>query len=135
MKYQYRFATECVEVDIDEEWVCVLREFDRQERNGNIKAEKGSIHYDAFGFVPDFMGLLEKGYSPKDETLAQIFDGSPAFEYALEHLTPRHCDVILRRAVLEESFPSIASAIGCMLGNFQRVKTDERCTLLPIFWM
>lgn len=110
MKYQYQFATENITIDIDEEWVCVLREFDRMERNSNIKSQKSSIHYDAFAFVPDFLGLHEKGYLPKDETVAEIFDGSPAFEYALAHLTPRHCDVLFRRAILEESFPSIAKS-------------------------
>ena len=105
--------------------MAVLREMDRLERNSNISESRKSIHYDAFGFEPDFMGIEEKGYAEAPENLADIFDGSPAFEYAVEHLLPKHREVLYRRAVQEESFASIArsfdSSTSVVWSYYQRL--------------
>ena len=45
MKYQYRFGIGYEDIELDEEWVAVLKDFDPKERNNNIKARKSSIHY------------------------------------------------------------------------------------------
>lgn len=100
MKYQYRFGTGFEDVELDEEWVSVLKELDRVERNDNIKVQKASIHYDAFGFEPDFLGK-------DDLNLAAMLNGSPAFEYAISHLLPRHQEILFRRAVNGEKFADI----------------------------
>lgn len=112
MKYQYKFGTGYESVEVDEEWMAVLREMDRLERNSNISESRKAIHYDAFGFEPDFMGVDEKGYADSIADLADIFDGSPAFEYAVDHLLPKHREVLYRRAVQEESFASIARSFN-----------------------
>ena len=112
MKYQYKFGTGYESIEVDEEWLSVLREMDRLERNNNIGESRKGIHYDAFGFEPDFMGVEEKGYADPVSSLADIFDGSPAFEYAVDHLLPKHREVLYRRAVQEESFASIARSFG-----------------------
>ena len=78
MKYQYKFGTGYESVEVDEEWMAVLREFDRVERNANERQRyHTACHIEAFEFVPDFMGTEEKGYETVTEDLASVFDGSP----------------------------------------------------------
>ena len=77
MRYQYKFGTGYESIEVDEEWMAVLREMDRLERNSNISESRKSIHYDAFGFEPDFMGIEEKGYAEAPENLADIFTSCP----------------------------------------------------------
>lgn len=109
MKYRYKFGTGYEEIEVDEEWLAVLKELDRNDGSADRKQRRYSaVHYDAFGFVPDFMGVEERGYAEPYTDLASMFDGSPAFEYALSFLLPKHQEVLYRRAVQGESFPSIA---------------------------
>ena len=112
MDYVYKFSTGYRSVELDEEWVATLKEMDRLERNKNISESRNNIHYDAFGFEPDFMGSEDKGYDDITDELSAFFDGTPAFEYAVEHLLPKHREVLYRRAVQEESFASIARSFG-----------------------
>lgn len=106
MKYQYKFGTGYEDVELDEEWVAVLKDFDRLERNNEGRQRYSTkLHYDAFEFVPEFMGK-------EDEGLSEMFDGTPAFEYAIEHLLPRHREILFRRASKGEMFKDIGKSYG-----------------------
>lgn len=105
MKYRYWFNNEIVEVDIDPEWAEMLKEMDRKERNDNITARYKNFHYDSIDFEPSFMGKEEP-------ELSDMFDGSPAFEYAVRQLPAREMDVLKRRALYDEPYPSIAKDYG-----------------------
>ena len=73
MKYKYKFGTGYEDVELDEEWVAVLKDLDRLEQNHDARQWCSTrLHYDAFEFVPDFMGK-------EDENLSALLDGSPAF--------------------------------------------------------
>lgn len=110
MKYQYRFGTGHEDVEVDEEWYTVLRELDRQEYNSNRRETRRHVHIDAYPYVPEFYGKEDQGYSDVEFDLTALFDGSPAFEHAVSYLLPRHRDVLYRRAVLGETFRSIAES-------------------------
>ena len=101
MKYQYKFGTGYESIEVDEEWMAVLRDLDRLEQNHDARQRYSTrLHYDAFEYVPEFM-------AKEDEGLSQLFDGSPAFDYAIEHLLPRHQDILFRRAYKGEMFKDI----------------------------
>jgi len=106
MKYQYRFGTGFEDVELDEEWVAVLKDFDRSEGNQDRRQRRyTALHYDALEFTPDFMGK-------EDDDLVSLLDGTPAFEYAIDHLLPRHREILYRRAAKGEMFKDIGKAYG-----------------------
>lgn len=104
MKYKYYFGTGSEEIEVDEEWFAVLKDMDRLEDNHEARQRYSTkLHYDAFEFVPEFM-------AKEDEVLSSMFDGSPAFEYAIEHLIPKHREILYRRAVNGEMFKDIGKS-------------------------
>ena len=106
MKYQYKFSTGYVEVEVDPKWVALLKEFDRQESNSNRKQRRYTAeYYDGLEFVPEYMG-------EEDKNISQFFDGSLAFEYAVSHLLPKHREILIRRALLGEKWIDIERALG-----------------------
>lgn len=106
MKYKYKFGTGYEDVELDEEWVAVLKDLDRLEQNHDARQRYSTrLHYDAFEFVPDFMGK-------EDENLSALLDGSPAFEYAIDHLLLRHREILFRRASKGEMFKDIGKSYG-----------------------
>lgn len=110
MKYKYRFSDDQVDIEVDEKWGAVLEDLDRKERNNNYSEVKKSIHYDAFDFEPDFMG-------EEDKALTALFDGSPAYEYAIQRIPKRGAEILLRRALKKEKFIDIATSYGIERAN------------------
>lgn len=113
MRFQYKFATGYESIEVDEEWMAVLKEFDRLENNSDRRHRYHDIHYHAIPFEPDFMGKEDSGFSELDNKMSALFDGTPAFNYALSFLTPKHQEVLYRRAIQGETFSSIANSYGC----------------------
>ena len=106
MKYQYKFGTGIEDVELDEEWIAILKDFDRLENNHNKRQQNHTaVHYDAFEFVPGFM-------AQEDDGLTALLDGTPAFEYAIDHLLPRHREILYRRASRGETFKDIGKSYG-----------------------
>lgn len=105
MKYKYWFNGESTEIEVDPEWAEILLKLDKEERNNYFSEKLKSIHYEAFGFEPDFMGKEES-------EIAAIFDGTPAYDYAVQQIPSREMDILRRRALDGEPYPSIAKSYG-----------------------
>ena len=48
----------------------------------------------------------------EDSNLAELLDGTPAFEYAIEHLIPKYREILYRRAYKGEKYKDIAKDYG-----------------------
>lgn len=105
VNYKYKFNDSFVDIDVDEEWLSVLKEMDRTERNTNIKEQHGHFSLDAHDYTAETIGK-------EDQNLLALFDGSPVYEYALKHLLPRHQIILFRRGVLGDRLVDIGSTYG-----------------------
>ena len=47
MKIKYQFATETVEIEVDDDWGCLVIDMDRQEYNNNHKETRRHVSLDA----------------------------------------------------------------------------------------
>ena len=101
MEYTYNFATENYTIEVDERTYAMLKEADRLERN-NTQTYRRWIHsLESYGFEPEFMAVEDDAF--KDEAPA-----SPAYQYAIRRIRPKHQDILIRRLVYGETFPQIA---------------------------
>lgn len=101
--YKYKFNNEYVNIDIDQDWVDMLNEMDRLERNNNIKEQKGHFSLDSKDFYADIIGKEDKNFN------ALFNEASPAFSYAMEHIVPRSRIIIYRRAIVGDPLAVIAA--------------------------
>ena len=105
MKFRYDFVNGHETIEVDEEWMAVLREFDRLEYNAEKRQRYHCWHYDAYTYEGSEMGK-------EDSDLAELLDGTPAFEYAIEHLIPKYREILYRRAYNGEKYKDIAKDYG-----------------------
>lgn len=103
-KYTYKFRDGHIEIETTEKWFAALREADRVESNNNITEQHKTIHYDAFGFEPDFMG--------QEDVFLSGSDDNPAFEYAMGQIPPKAREIITRRFLNHETNAVIGAALG-----------------------
>ena len=105
MKYKYEFSTGDEEIEVSRKWDRILHELDHAENYSDIKETRSCVHYDAFENPGDLVHTLDRG-------ITSMFDGSPAFDYAVAHLKPRHYDLIVRRVIRGEMYTEIAKEYG-----------------------
>lgn len=110
MKYKYWFSTGAVEIELGDEWGSLLKELDKKDAAINYWDQKGVVHYDGLEFEPSFMGGPERGIS-------QMFDESPAFEYAKERIPDKYMKLLVQRGINGETFKKIAKEMGCTSVN------------------
>ena len=101
MEYTYKFATGEETIEVDEETHARLKDADRIDHNNARKYRRWNHSLDAYGWEPEFMGVED------DHAKAEI-PNSPAYTYAMSHLTPRYQEILIRRLVYCEQFPKIA---------------------------
>lgn len=126
MRYKYEFSTGDEVVEVSEEWDRILRELDHEEHYSDIKETKPCVHYDAFEDPGDLVHSDDRG-------IAAMFDGSPAFDYAVSHLKPRHYDLLCRRVLRGEMYTEIAKEYGCSNSSLTRV-FRQACIRLARFY-
>lgn len=89
MKIKYEFATETVEIEVDETWGTVLVDLDRQEYNNDHAETRRHCSLDAYG--ENHMDLA----SEEDSFTALLRrETTEAIEKALEQLKPAHRELI-----------------------------------------
>ena len=113
MKYKYDFSTGGEEIEVSKKWDRILRELDHEETYSDIKQTKPCVHYDAFEDPGYLANSLDKG-------ITSLFDGSPAFDYAVAHLLPKYYDLLKRRVLSGEMFTEIAKDYGVGPSNIRK---------------
>ena len=103
MLYTYKFVTGDETIEVDEETYAILKDADRLERNSSIKYRKSTNSIDAYGFEPSFMGV-------EDEKFKNDPTKSPAYEYAMSHLTPRYQAIMIHRLIHGKKWQEVADA-------------------------
>ena len=132
MRFRYDFVNGHETIEVDEEWMAVLREFDRLEGNSDRRHRYHNIHYHAIEYEPDFMGK-------EDEGITELLDGTPAFEYATEHLIPKYREILYRRAYKGEKYKDIAKDYGvtdtCIFHIYRRASERFRKYYEEGYWL
>lgn len=89
MKIKYTFATETVEIEVNDEWAAVLVDLERQEYNNNHAETRRHCSLEALN--------LDDAYLPSDANLEQdVFDRTDkdTLRAAIAELEPRQQDLI-----------------------------------------
>ena len=106
MKIKYTFATETVEIEVDEAWGTVLIDFDRQEYNNDHAETRRHCSLEAYG---ENHGEL---VSAMDTAGSRFSQGLPDdVAEALEQLKPAHRELI--RALFFEGMSNEEYAQRC----------------------
>lgn len=89
MKIKYEFATETVEIEVDEVWATVLVELDRQEYNNDHAETRRHCSLDA-------CGVNHEELASGEDTLSALIGREDAGEVhaALARLKPAHRELI-----------------------------------------
>ena len=103
MKYTYKFTNYEEIIEINEDTYALLKEADRLDRNNAQTYRRHNISLDSFGFEPEFLAV-------EDDALEQDPPSTPAYQYALRHLIPKHQDILIRRLLNGEQFAKIAQS-------------------------
>ena len=80
MEYTYKFLTDAQTVEVDEQWVKILAQMDREEQANNKAESRRHLHMDAF----DYQGEV---FSCDDQVLLQL-SGSLSSQEELIRLLP-----------------------------------------------
>ena len=80
MEYTYKFLTDAQTVEVDEQWVKILAQMDREEQANNKAESRRHLHMDAF----DYEGEV---FSCDDQVLLQL-SGSLSSQEELIRLLP-----------------------------------------------
>lgn len=89
MKIKYEFATETVEIDIEEQWANIVLDLDRQEYNTEHKETRRHCSLEAFN--------LDDSLLPSDEDLVGDVIRNQENEWlyrAIEMITPEQQDLV-----------------------------------------
>lgn len=89
MKIKYEFATETVEIEVDETWGTVLVDLDRQEYNNDQSETRRHCSLEAYGENHTELTAGEDSFA----TLRRK-ETAEAIEKALEQLKPAHRELI-----------------------------------------
>jgi len=89
MKIKYEFATETVEIEVDETWGTVLVDLDRQEYNNDQSETRRHCSLEAYGEKHTELTTEEDSFA----TLLRK-ETAEAIEKALEQLKPAHRELI-----------------------------------------
>lgn len=128
MKIKYEFATETVEIDVDENWGTVLIDLDRQEYNNDHAETRRHCSLDAYG-----ENHTERA-SENDPFVALLSkDTSEAIEEALRQLKPAHRELIQALFFEGMSNEEYASRCGVTPGAISQRKATAMKKLKKFF--
>ena len=119
MEYEYDFVTENETVEVSEKVYALLKDADRLEHN-NARTYRRWIHsLDAYGFEPEFMAV-------EDDYFKEEPPASPAYQYAMRHLLPKHQDILMRRLVQGEQYSTIAKSYNTSVTTIHHAFTNAK---------
>ena len=90
MEFTYKTATGNITIDVPEEWVAILKDYDRQEYNNDHAETRRHYHLDACEYEGE-------DFADKDDTIERLLEADAAKRTVnplLEKLTPVQHDVI-----------------------------------------
>lgn len=90
MEFTYKSVTGNITIDVDESWVNILKDLDREEENNDHKERRRHYHFEACEYEGDDYGI-------DDEALEQLLETEAARQTVLPmltKLTPAQRDVI-----------------------------------------
>lgn len=107
VKYEYRFNTETITIQVDHDDIDILLEFDRMERNLNQKETRRHASFEAFNLDGNLFASeedLEAEYI-QNETYQSLYD-------AIDQLLPQQKSLIIKVYFENRSLVSIANEEG-----------------------
>ena len=90
MQFTYKTATGNITIDVEEEWVAILQDCDREEYNNDHAETRRHYHFEAC----EYEG---QDYADDDDAIERLLEGDAARSTVLpllEKLTPAQRDVI-----------------------------------------
>lgn len=92
MKYQFEFVNERVEIDVDEAWVNILLDMDREERNNNHTETRRHYHLEACAYEGEDFAVEDENLMAlmKDVSLAE------QLPEAIKKLQPQQQELVKR---------------------------------------
>lgn len=90
MKFTYKTATENIAIDVEEEWVAILQDCDREEYNNDHAETRRHYHFEACKYEG-------QDFASDDDSLERLLEADAAKRIvrpALERLTPAQRGVI-----------------------------------------
>ena len=124
MKIKYQFATETVEIEVEEEWGNLVIDLDRQDYNNDHKETRRHVSYDALGFDGDALAT-------EDQTLTDYADNDALYR-AIQQLTPNQQYIIRAHYFEDRSFTEIAQTLGVGVSSVTRSAERARNALMKL---
>ena len=121
MKIKYQFATETVEIEVDDEWGNLVIDLDRQDYNTDHNETLRHISYYALDFDCDALAT-------EDRTLTAYADNDALYQ-AIQQLTPNQQYIIRAHYFEDRSFTEIAQALGVGVSSVTRSAERARNAL------
>lgn len=104
MKIKYQFATETVEIEVDDDWGNLVIDLDRQDYNNDHKETRRHISYDALDFDGDALAAEDRNLT--------VYADNDALYQAIQQLTLNQQYIIRAHYFEDRSFTEIAQALG-----------------------
>lgn len=108
MKYTYWTQTGPANVDIDEKWLEILKEMDREEYNSNQKETRRHIQLD---ISRDKSQWLDNNEEPIEDTICRL-ETAEALDEAIATLTAKQRDVFMAIQFYGFSIGEVAEVKG-----------------------
>lgn len=121
MKIKYQFATETVEIEVDDDWGNLVIDLDRQDYNNDHKESRRHVSYDALDFDGDALAI-------EDRTLTAYADNDVLYQ-AIQQLTHNQQYIIRAHYFEDRSFTEIAQSLGVGVSSITRSAERARNTL------
>ena len=118
MKFEYKSVTGTIAIDVDEEWVTILEDMDRQEHNSDHKETRRHYHLEACEYEGNTFAVEDPAFERFVESEAAKAVVTPA----LEKLNERHrrlIDALFFRGLSAKDY---AASLGLSEAAVSRTK-------------
>ena len=112
MKYEYKTATEVIEIEVTEEWYEALKEQDRIEYNVNQKERRRHASFD-HRREGEWLATWELDPCELLEREIEDTELKESFKLAISSLTDDQRNLVYRRFCLKKQLKEIAEEDGC----------------------
>lgn len=118
MKFEYKSVTGTIAIDVDEEWVAILEDLDRQEYNNDHRETRRHYHLEACEYEGDTFAAVD----PDFERFVESEAAKAAITPALAKLNERHrrlIDALFFRGLSAKDY---AASVGLSEAAVSRTK-------------
>ena len=121
MKIMYQFATETVEIEVDDDWGNLVIDLERQDYNNEHKETRRHVSYDALDFYGEALAT--------EDPMLTTFAENDALHQAIWQLSPNQQYIIRAHYFEDRSFTEIAQKLGVGVSSITRAAERARNTL------